>query len=227
MPTLHNPTTSTMPEARRREIAEIAVRYSVPLIEDDIYSGFYEDADLPPLAALAEGFGYYLTSLSKTVAPGLRTGFVVAPDAAAAERVAAAVRASCWMAPPLLAEISARWITDGTALRVLENHRQSASERRALARRILGNADYHAPPGSLHVWLNLPEPWRAGDFVATLRDQGVAIAAAETFAIGRASAPHAVRVCLGTPHRIADLETGLTRIAEALGNPTAPAIMKV
>lgn len=227
LPTLHNPTTATMPETRRREIAAIAVRHEVPVLEDDIYRAFYEGIDLPSLAMLAGRFGYHITSMSKTVAPGLRTGYVIAPDDAMAERIGGTLRASCWMAPPLLAEVSARWIEDGTALRILENHRESAAARRVLARRILGNADYLVPAGSLHVWLNLPEPWRAGDFVAAMRDRGVAIAAAETFAIGRASAPHAVRICLGTPPRIEDLETGLSRIAEGLGNPTAPSVMQV
>ena len=131
------------------------------------------------------------------------------------------------MAPPLMAEIATRWISDGTADRVLDSHKAAAAERQVLARRILAGADYRTPPGSLHLWLELPEPWRAVDFVAAMRDQGVAIAAAETFAIGRGSAPHAVRVCLGMPHRIADLETGLTRISAALANPTAPAMMQV
>ena len=126
-----------------------------------------------------------------------------------------------------MAEISTRWISDGTADRILESHKTAAAERRIRAGRILAGADYLAPSGSLHLWLELPEPWRAADFVATMRDQGVAIAAAETFAIGRANAPHAVRVCLGMPHRIEDMETGLDRIAAALGNPTAPSNMQV
>lgn len=226
MPTLHNPTTSTLPEERRHAIAAIAIRYGVAIIEDDIYGPFYKGPPLTPLAALAGEQGYYLTSLSKTVAPGLRTGFVVAPPSKV-ENIAAAVRASCWMAPPLMAEISTRWISDGTADRILESHKTAAAERRIRAGRILAGADYLAPPGSLHLWLELPEPWRAADFVATMRDQGVAIAAAETFAIGRANAPHAVRVCLGMPHRIEDMETGLDRIAAALGNPTAPSNMQV
>jgi DNA-binding transcriptional MocR family regulator len=227
MATLHNPTTATMPAARRQQIAQIAIQYGVPVIEDDIYSAYSEGPPLPPLAALADDMGYYITSLSKTVAPGLRTGYVVAPNRAAAERIGAAVRASCWMAPPLLAEIASRWIEDGTARKVLENHRALATQRRDVARSLLGNADYLLPPGSLHAWLSLPEPWRAGDFVAAMRDQGVAIASAETFAIGRASAPHAVRICLGTPHRVDDLKIGLTRIGAMLNNYTAPSLMQV
>ena len=226
MPTLHNPTTATLPEERRQEIASIALRFGIAVVEDDIYGPFHEGPAMTPLAALAGEQGYYLTSLSKTVAPGLRTGYVVAP-AGRVENVSTAVRASCWMAPPLMAEIATRWISDGTADRVLDSHKAAAAERQVLARRILAGADYRTPPGSLHLWLELPEPWRAVDFVAAMRDQGVAIAAAETFAIGRGSAPHAVRVCLGMPHRIADLETGLTRISAALANPTAPAMMQV
>ncbi|MDA0663006.1 MAG: PLP-dependent aminotransferase family protein, partial [Proteobacteria bacterium] len=136
MPTLHNPTTATLPEERRQEIASIALRFGIAVVEDDIYGPFHEGPAMTPLAALAGEQGYYLTSLSKTVAPGLRTGYVVAP-AGRVENVSTAVRASCWMAPPLMAEIATRWISDGTADRVLDSHKAAAAERQVLARRIL------------------------------------------------------------------------------------------
>lgn len=83
MPTLHNPTAIVMPESRRRAIAEIARRHGVFIIEDDVY-GFLLDERPPPLRAFAPEITLYITSLSKSVAAGLRVGYVAAPRAGAA-----------------------------------------------------------------------------------------------------------------------------------------------
>ena len=80
MPTLHNPTARTMPLGRRQAIVEIAARYDVALIEDDVY-GFLPDQPLPPLTATCRRpTAYYITSTSKSLAPGLRVGYVAAPE---------------------------------------------------------------------------------------------------------------------------------------------------
>ncbi|MGH7580014.1 MAG: PLP-dependent aminotransferase family protein, partial [Gemmatimonadales bacterium] len=73
MPTLQNPTGRTMPLARRQTLADIAARYDVALVEDDVY-GFLPQHPLPPLTALAPEHAYYVTGTSKSMAPGLRVG---------------------------------------------------------------------------------------------------------------------------------------------------------
>ena len=78
MTNLQNPTGHTMPLARRREIAAIAVAHDVALVEDDV-NGFLPADPLPPLAELAPAQTYYVTGTSKSLAPGLRIGYVVAP----------------------------------------------------------------------------------------------------------------------------------------------------
>lgn len=217
MPTLHNPTTITMPDQRKRAIADIAARHDVTVIEDDIYGVLLQPPGPLPFAAFAQENTVYLTSLSKSVAPGLRIGFAVAPPNLV-ERIGAAVRASCWMAAPLMGEIASRWILDGVADRILDNHRMVAETRRAGACARLSGLDFDAPAGSLHLWLHLPEPWRAAEFVATAHKHGVLVAPAETFAVGRSDVPHAVRICLGTPREEAMLNSGLSTLAELLRN---------
>ncbi|HYD30521.1 MAG TPA: PLP-dependent aminotransferase family protein, partial [Azospirillaceae bacterium] len=78
MPTVHNPTTITMPEARREEIARILVRHDAWVIEDGLYAFLHQHAPLP-LAARVPERTVYLTSLSKAVAPALRIGYAAAP----------------------------------------------------------------------------------------------------------------------------------------------------
>src|SRR3546814_6529194 len=72
MPTLQNPTTVTMPEELRREIARIAVEHGVAIVEDDIY-GFLDEAVPPPITHFAPSVGHYVLSVSKCIAPGLRS----------------------------------------------------------------------------------------------------------------------------------------------------------
>src|ERR1700758_5171627 len=138
MPTLHNPTTATMPVARRQALAEVAQRHGVLLIEDDVY-GFLLDAPLPPLAHYAPQHGIYIPSTSKSLIPALRIGYVHAPQANI-EPIAAAVRATIYSAPPLMARIVARWVADGTAERLVAEKRSETQTRNRKAREILAGA---------------------------------------------------------------------------------------
>jgi DNA-binding transcriptional MocR family regulator len=222
-PTLHNPTTVIMPDRRRREIAAIAERHGVFIIEDDIY-GPLLDPPATPIAAHAPNHGLYVAGTSKTLGPGLRVAFVHAPERLVAT-LTTTLRATATMAAPMLAEIVARWIDDGTAEACTRAERGEIRARQAIAKRLLRDADVETRSESLHLWLSLPEPWRADEFVAAARIEGVNVTAAEAFAAGRAQAPHAVRVCLGAvPDRTA-LEKGLGILAGLLaGAPASRAV---
>ena len=139
-------------------------RHGLHIIEDDIAARCMEDP-LQPIAAMAPEFTIYLTSLSKTVAPGPRIGFLHSPEKLI-ERQASIVGASAWMAPPLTAELATSWIKDGTAERILDSRRAEAVARLALARNKLPGQCISATPGCHHLWLTLPELWRAADFTA-------------------------------------------------------------
>ena len=222
MPTLQNPTARTMPLERRQAIADIAARYEVALIEDDVY-GFLPEQPLPPLTAIAPAHGYYITSTSKSMAPGLRVGYVVAPESRV-DRVAGVIRASTWLIAPLLAELASEWIERGEADAMVAWKREETSARHAAALRILGRWLPGRPSPSFHLWLPLPEPWRTEEFVAQARAREVVVSPSEEFVVGRESAPHAVRVCLGATASRARLEDGLGRLAELLRNGPEPSL---
>lgn len=198
-PTLHTPTTTTMGEGRRQEIARIARAHDLIIIEDDVF-GFLPAVRPPPLAALAPEHTIFTTSVSKSMAPGLRVGYVHAP-----ERLAPAIRSavgiSSWMPPPLMGEIATRWIEDETAVRLNEAQRAHAARRQAIARRVLAGHAYKADPQGFHLWLPLSEGWQANAFADAAKRDGVLLNPARSFAAA-SEAPEAVRLCLS--HEMSD-----------------------
>jgi DNA-binding transcriptional MocR family regulator len=226
-PNSQNPTGVTLDAQRRAQIVAIARQHGVALIEDDTY-GFVRETEIEPLAALAPERTWFVTSLTKSLSPGPRVGLLVPPThpADALERAIATVTSVGWTTPPVAAEIASRWILDGVAARVVAEKRAETSARQVLAQRALANVATPWEPGACHLWLPLPEPWRASEFVARVRLAGAAVTSAEAFVVGRGVAPHAVRVCIATPKTRAELERGLAALAGVLVHgPTAVAAL--
>jgi len=214
VPTIHNPTTFVMPETRRREIARVARENGLAIVEDDIHALLPERRPAP-VSSFAPDCSYYLMSTSKTIAPGLRIAYVLAPPGMFA-RLAASLRATTWAAAPLMAALVSAWIRDGTADALLLDRRREAAARQSRARDFLGDARYDAHPLGYYLWLHLPEPWRSDSFTAEMRSRGVAVTPAEAFVVGRGTIPHAVRLCLGAARGAEELDRGLSAVAEAL-----------
>jgi len=212
-PTIQNPTAVLMPEARRREIAQVARAHGLILVEDDVY-GPLSNRHVPPLAQLAPENTIYLTSTSKCMAPGLRIGYLAAPPVLI-ERLGLPVRATVWMAPPIEAEIARLWMSDGTVDRIVDELRAEAAERQKMAANLLG-INSAATDGCFLVWIPLPRGWRAGEFVAECSRQGVDISAADSFAVEPLPVPEAVRLCLGAPSQRGTLEKGLQVVRSVL-----------
>jgi DNA-binding transcriptional MocR family regulator len=214
-PTLHNPTTISMPSSRRAALARVAREFDVRIIEDDVYGILVDDAPAP-LATHAPERTYFLSSLTKAVAGGLRIGYALCPTPAAAERVAAGVRVSTWMAPPLMAHIASRWVRSRTARELLRANRAEATRRQALAARLLAGFAWHATRFSYHGWLELPEGWTTAEFVAQARRARVAVTPGDAFAVSGRCEPPAVRLSLTATTDRNALEDALGRLARLL-----------
>jgi len=206
-PTLRNPTCLTVPAARRRELAAIARRHDLVLIEDDPYSLLAGDAPVP-LAALAPERTWHVATLSKVLTPGLRTAFVVMPEDGDEAPFLAALRAVALMPAPLMTALAAHWIRIGAARDLLDGVRREAAGRQALARAALPST-MQSHPHALHVWQPLPPHWDRNSLIARARLAGLGVMAADAFSPDGA-APDAIRIALGAiPER--------ARLAEALG----------
>ena len=194
-PTLLNPTTAVMSLQRREAVAEIARRYSVPIIEDDAY-GCLPAKRPPTIASLAPELSFYVTGFAKILGAGLRIAYIAAPNARYTARVSAALRTSVVMASPFMTTLATRWIADGTVKAVTLAIREESRLRQKMAQKILVKASYVGKPEAFHLWLAVPEPWTRIEFATHLRAHGVGVVVSDTFAV-TAAPPEAVRVCLG------------------------------
>jgi DNA-binding transcriptional MocR family regulator len=194
-PTLQNPLGTTMGSARRAEIAKALEETGVIAIEDAIYSFL---ADEEPLAALAPDHAILVDSLSKRLAPGLTLGFVVSP-VHLTDIVASGIRSGAWSAAgfPLFAAL--QLMADGTISRIVAAKRKDAAERQEIARDALAGLETKADRRAYHLWLKLPEGWRADTYVAAAAREGIAITPASAFAVTPGHVPNAVRLALGPP----------------------------
>lgn len=225
-PTLHNPTTATMPVERRRAVAAVVRQHGLPVLEDDVY-GPLPAAPLPPLAAFAPEQVFHIAGLAKCLSPTLRIAYVAAPSARQALRLAGVLRGSALMPSPITAAIARRWIGDGTAARLCDAIRAEAVARRAMAASLLPPGCVTGPQEAFHLWLPLPEVWPRADFAAHLRARGIAAVTADAFAadtdLPLSDGPEAVRLCLGAPRGREGTRRVLAVVAEALDRlPAAP-----
>lgn len=218
MPTLHNPLGWVLDLATRQAMVDIAREHGVLIIEDAAYAFLADDpphAPPPPIATLAPELTIYVSGFSKSIATGLRVGFVAAPQ----EHLAAlqrCIRATTWNTPSVMTAIACRWLEDGTVARLEAQKRRDASARQAILRESLNGYALVGHPASYFTWLPLGEDVRADVVAMALLNEGVSVSTAEPFSTA-ASVPHALRLALGSlpltvlPQALAKVRAALQR----------------
>ncbi len=219
-PTLNNPTTATIPRARREALADIALRFAIPIIEDDAY-GLLPRQPPPAIATMAPDLTYYITGFSKTLGAGLRNAYVRSPSARQSQRLAGALRATTVMASPITNALSTLWVEDGTAEAMLQAVRNESNARQVLAIKHLGEHGVIAPNDCFHLWLPLSSAWSMVELASFLRTRNVGVVASVAFSTD-GMPPEAVRICLGGPMSRDECEDALRLIADTLAHPTHP-----
>jgi len=212
MPTLHNPLGWVMDAPARVLMVEIARRHGLFIIEDASYAYLVEKPP-PPIAALAPDITVYVSGLSKSVATGLRVGFVSAPEplVPAIER---AIRVTTWNTPAITTAIACRWLDDGTVGRLEARKRDDARTRQSIARDAFAGLPLVGHPSSYFVWLPLPEGARADRIAASLARQRISVSTAEPFATS-AHIPQAIRLALGSAE-LHGLRQALSEVREVV-----------
>jgi DNA-binding transcriptional MocR family regulator len=194
-PTLQNPTTHTIPETRRLELAEVLRRHALTLIEDDAY-GFIPAKAPAPIALSAPELTWHIGGLAKCIGAGLRLAYTVAPTAKCAFRLAQAIRALAVMPSPLSTALVTQWIEDGTADRIRRFIRAESAARQAIARDALDGFEFQSAENAFNIWLALPKGMGRADIVARLAGRQLGVMPADAFTVSGAPQER-LRISLG------------------------------
>jgi 2-aminoadipate transaminase len=237
LPNFHNPAGVTLSLERRRRVVELAARRGVPIVEDDPYGQLrYEGEHLPPLvvldaelrrdrgaAAPAGGGVIYLGTLSKTLAPGLRIGWVVAPEPVIDRLVRLKQGADLHTATftQMVAHETAR---GGFVDRHVRQLRGVYRERRdamlaALDRHMPRGTTWTRPAGGLFLWLTLPDGLDSTRLLPEALAADVAyVAGAPFFAAGGGERTLRLNFSYCPPATIAE---GIRRLGEVVSRAAA------
>jgi 2-aminoadipate transaminase len=219
IPDFDNPTGSRMPLARREALLEAADRHGVLVIEDAPYRELrFAEEELPTLFELAPDRVVHVGTLSKTLAPGLRVAWVIAPPELAVllERAKQA------------ADLHSSTFTQSVAIELLQRGALRArlprlrafyrGQRDALAdaleAELGGVLRFERPPGGMFLWASLPEGVDAGALLVTAVEHGVAFVPGAPFYAGEAPA-NTLRLSYSLPTH-EELAEGARRLAGAL-----------
>jgi 2-aminoadipate transaminase len=222
IPTFQNPAGVTLSKERRLRLAEIAGARSLRILEDDPYGLVrFEGESLPTLFELEGGQNViYSSSFSKTIAPGLRVGYLLVPEAMAV--ALEDVIASTYITPALVAQATVlEFLSRGLLEPNLERTRGLLRARRdamlqGLERELAGRARWSRPQGGYFLWLELPEGTDATELL------GRATAAGVTFVPGSdfGGEPNSARLAFSFASP-AEIGEGVSRLA---GLVPAPAV---
>lgn len=209
-PTMNNPTTDTMGLERRQAIAELARKYDLTVVEDDVYGALQPDRH-PPLSAFIPERSFYATSLTKITLPGMRAGYLVTPPNMVQQAIGR-LRSTTWMATLMPFEIASWWMQDGTLDRMVSFQQQEFAVRQAMARQHLTACQFKADPNGMHIWAELPGHWSPERFVRRARQEGVMIFPAEPFLAAVDRSNQRIRISLGAEQSRSRIETGLATL---------------
>ena len=212
IPTFQNPSGRTLSEERRRRIAELCRKHGVDVLEDDPYGLVrYEGAAPPALHALEGGERVTFTSsFSKTVAPGLRVGWFVVPEALRSAYDERAV--STYISPPLLPqaivhELFARGGFEPNLERIRGILRaQRDAMLAALDDELAGRATWSRPEGGYFLWVDFGAGTDAGDLLGRASEAGVTFVRGADFVPAGEGGATSARLAFSyeAPERIAE-----------------------
>jgi len=244
IPNFHNPAGVTMADARRTEIADICRRADIAILEDNPYGllGFDDRVRRAIRADDADNV-IYLGSFSKTFAPGLRVGWVLAPHAVREKLVLANEAAT--LNPPVFNQmLISRYLATFDWQSQIKAYRQTYAERRdtmlaALADRMPEGTTWTSPDGGFYVWVTLPEGFDASAMLPRAVTARVAYVPGNAFyADGLGTRQLRLSYCFPTPERITEgirrlsgviagelevMRTFGTSPARAIAGPSSPA----
>lgn len=215
-PEAQNPTTRRTSLTRRRELADVARRHNVAILEDDCYA--LSGGDLPTYRALAPDLGWYVSSVSKTLTPSVRFGYLIAPKTAA-EAARRTAQHACFGLSVPITEAMTRLLTTARATGLPTLMRTRIEALVQIAVNELGGFDISWRRDLPFFWLTLPLGWRASAFCRAAEAEGVLLRSADHFTLRDGRAPHAVRIAANGRIDPDCFQAAMGRLAGLLQNP--------
>ena len=216
IPTVQNPTGTILSEARRTELLKLSEQYGVPIFEDDCYADLIWDGKRPPaLYAMSKsGNVIHIGSFSKSIAPALRVGFIVAPWAIMSRMLALKTDAgSGALEQMVLAEYCAPHFTTHVpalrkALRAkLDTLMEALNEQFGTA------AEFEDPKGGIFLWVKLPDNVDTMKLYQAALKEGVAINPGNEWSTDKAHSSPRLRICFASPTH-EQIREGIAILAE-------------
>ena len=216
IPTVQNPTGTILPVERRQEMLRLSTAYGVPLFEDDCYCDLIWSGQRPPaLYAMSERGGViHIGSFSKSIAPALRVGYIVAPWGVMSRMLALKTDAgSGALEQMVLAEYCARnffkHVPDlRRGLRAkLETLMESLTQHFGTA------AEFDDPKGGIFLWVKLPDGVDTAKLYQPALAAGVAINPGAEWSVNKAHGRSRLRLCFASPSH-EEIHQGVAALAE-------------
>ena len=220
LPNFQNPTGQSMSEARRARLSEEATRIGLPMVEDNPYGDLWFNAPPPPTLTARNPEGcIYMGSFSKTLAPGLRLGFLVAPPAIY-PKLLQAKQAADLHTPSfnqrMVYEVLKTGFLDGhvPGIRALYKA-QCEAMLQALDTHLAGTGvQWNTPDGGMFLWVKLPQGMNATNLLPQAVDRNVAYVPGAAFYSGPAKC-NTLRLSFVTAS-VDQIHTGIAALAEVL-----------
>ena len=224
LPNFQNPTGRTMPEASRVRLSQTAGEIGLPLLEDNPYGDLWFDAPPPlPLAARNPEGCVYLGSFSKVLAPGLRLGFMVAPNAIY-PKLLQAKQAADLHTPGFNQRVVVEVMKDGFLERHVPTIRALYKSQRdamlaAMQQHMPAGVEWNTPSGGMFLWARLPQGMNAAELLPKAVDKGVAFVPGAAFYADHADT-RSLRLSFVTASA-QEIQTGIAALARVIAENKA------
>jgi 2-aminoadipate transaminase len=216
IPTVQNPTGSIMPEARRVELLKLSQQYGVPVFEDDCYADLIWDGKRPSaLYAMSQNGGViHIGSFSKSIAPALRVGYIVAPWAMLSRMLALKTDAgSGALEQMVLAEYCRPHFKTHVPKLTAGLRSKLDTLMEALNEQFGTSAEFETPAGGIFLWIKLPDNVDTLKLYQAALLAGVAINPGPEWSTDKAYAGCRLRLCFASPSH-QQIREGVAVLAE-------------
>lgn len=217
IPTVQNPTGTVMPEARRLEILKVAQKHGVPIFEDDCYAELTWDGERPKsFRALDNGGGHviYCGSFSKTIAPALRVGYLIADQEVLLQMAALKTDGGTGALDQMvLAEFCAKHFDSHVKDLTARFKEKCDTIMEALSAEFGTTAEFVEPKGGIFIWVRLPESVDTSKLAVAAAKEGVIINAGADWVADPATGKQSLRLCFGNP-TLENIKEGIAKLAE-------------